>query len=176
MKINNSHIEDSVMDGFARRVIRELDSPEAALPHDISERLRVARLQAVERRARSTELAPAKSSSPLTAPRGSLAYAGAGAGSAGSTCNSGWLGGSDDSGNSGDSGFSRIFQMFTSALPIIALVAGLLTIAAVQDDSRAQEVADVDTALLTDNLPLEAYADPGFAQFLKTDVSTPSER
>ena len=35
-------------------------------------------------------------------------------------------------------------------------------------DERLNEVAEVDAALLTDDLPPEAYADPGFMQFLKT--------
>ncbi|TAG34096.1 MAG: DUF3619 family protein, partial [Polaromonas sp.] len=52
--------------------------------------------------------------------------------------------------------------------PFIALVVGLLTIDAVQVDNRAQEVAEVDAALLIDELPPAAFADPGFVQFLKS--------
>ena len=38
-----------------------------------------------------------------------------------------------------------------------------------QVDNRANELAaEVDAALLTDDLPPAAYTDPGFAQFLKT--------
>jgi hypothetical protein len=55
-----------------------------------------------------------------------------------------------------------------SALPIVALAAGLVAINVVQNEYRAQEVAEVDAALLTDDLPPAAYADPGFVQFLKT--------
>ena len=36
-----------------------------------------------------------------------------------------------------------------------------------QDERVAQEMAQIDAALLTDDLPLAAYADPGFSQFLK---------
>jgi hypothetical protein len=53
-------------------------------------------------------------------------------------------------------------------MPLIALVVGLLTINSVQNDNRAQEVAEVDAALLTDDLPPAAFSDPGFVQFLKT--------
>ena len=53
-------------------------------------------------------------------------------------------------------------------LPLIALVAGLLAINAFQNDNRAQEVAEVDSALLSDELPPAAFTDPGFVQFLKT--------
>ncbi|MGR4870123.1 DUF3619 family protein [Variovorax sp. LARHSF232] len=56
-----------------------------------------------------------------------------------------------------------------SALPLIALAAGLVAISALQDDNRASEVAEVDAALLTGDLPPAAYTDPGFAQFLKSD-------
>ena len=55
-----------------------------------------------------------------------------------------------------------------SALPLVALVAGLVLIHTIEDDRRASEVAEVDAALLTDDLPPSAYADPGFAQFLKS--------
>lgn len=55
-----------------------------------------------------------------------------------------------------------------SALPLVALVAGLVLIHTIENDRRASEVAEVDTALLTDDLPPSAYADPGFAQFLKS--------
>ena len=64
----------------------------------------------------------------------------------------------------GFSGWSRIALVF----PFIALVVGLLTINSVQIDNRAQEVAEVDTALLIDELPPAAFADPGFVQFLKS--------
>lgn len=55
-----------------------------------------------------------------------------------------------------------------SALPLVALVAGLVLIHTVENDRRASELAEVDAALLTDDLPPSAYADPGFAQFLKS--------
>ena len=53
-------------------------------------------------------------------------------------------------------------------MPLIALVVGLVAINMVQNDNRAQELAEVDAALLTDDLPPNAYADPGFIQFLKS--------
>ena len=56
-----------------------------------------------------------------------------------------------------------------SVVPLIALVAGLITISVLQDEDRASELAEVDSALLTDDLPPAAYTDPGFAQFLKAD-------
>jgi hypothetical protein len=56
-----------------------------------------------------------------------------------------------------------------SVIPLLALVGGLLLVNSIQDDSRARELAEVDLALLTDELPVAAFADPGFLQFLKTE-------
>ena len=58
-----------------------------------------------------------------------------------------------------------------SALPLVLLAAGLVAISVLQDDNRASEVAEVDAAILTGDLPPAAYTDPGFAQFLKSDNS-----
>jgi len=44
-----------------------------------------------------------------------------------------------------------------------------VTIHVIQNERRASEVAEVDAAILTDELPPAAYADPGFVQFLKSD-------
>ncbi len=60
-----------------------------------------------------------------------------------------------------------------SIAPLLALVIGLVTISIIQEEHRASELADVDTALLTDELPPAAYTDPGFAQFLKADEAAP---
>jgi hypothetical protein len=54
---------------------------------------------------------------------------------------------------------------------MVLLVVGLLTINVVLDEYRANEVAEVDSALLTDDLPPTAYTDPGFVQFLKLSVT-----
>ena len=115
-----------------------LSTGAAALPHDISERLRVARLQAVTQR-KIVRLEPAVR---LVGYGGSAAL--------------GWGG--------GVSWWARV----GSVVPLIALVVGLLAINSIQNDNRAQEVAEVDAALLTDDLPPAAFADPGFVQFLKT--------
>ncbi len=61
-----------------------------------------------------------------------------------------------------------LWNRIGSALPLIALAAGLILIHSIENDRRASEVAEVDTALLSDDLPPAAYADPGFIQFLKT--------
>ena len=51
------------------------------------------------------------------------------------------------------------------------LVVGLTAIQWIQQDSRTNELAAIDSALLTDELPPDAYADAGFVQFLKQGLS-----
>lgn len=133
-----------LQDRFALKTTSYLAAGTADLPHDISERLRAARVQAVSQR-KTTKAQSA----------GSVLSIGA---SAALT----W--GSDD----GLSWWSRI----GSVLPLIALVVGLLAINSFQSDNRTQELAEVDSALLTDELPPAAFADPGFVQFLKATRQT----
>jgi Protein of unknown function (DUF3619) len=51
--------------------------------------------------------------------------------------------------------------------PLVVLVFGLIGIAQWQDNSRINDIAEVDAALLTDDVPPDAYADSGFMAFLK---------
>jgi hypothetical protein len=60
------------------------------------------------------------------------------------------------------------FNRIASVLPLVVLAAGLVMIHLAQSERRANELAEVDAALLTDDLPPAAYADPGFVQFLKS--------
>ena len=129
---------DILQERFGLKTASYLSAGAAGLPHDISERLRVARLQAVAQR-KIVRLEPAVQV---------VGYGGSAA--------LGWGG--------GVSWWARV----GSVLPLIALVVGILTINSIQNDNRAQEVAEVDAALLTDELPPAAFADPGFVQFLKT--------
>jgi hypothetical protein len=59
--------------------------------------------------------------------------------------------------------------------PVVVLVFGLIGIAQWQDDSRIHDIAEVDVALLTDDVPPDAYADSGFMAFLKNGPATESE-
>lgn len=139
MKISPQKKAAILQDRFGLRTASYLSAATAELPHDISERLRVARVQAVSRRMITKALSVG------------VVHSG---GSAALTWGSG----------EGLSWWSRI----GSVLPLIALVAGLLAINSFQSDNRTQELAEVDAALLTDDLPPAAFADPGFVQFLKT--------
>jgi len=60
------------------------------------------------------------------------------------------------------------FNRIASVLPLVILAAGLVLIHTANSDRRASELAEVDAALLTDDLPPAAYADPGFVQYLKS--------
>ena len=55
-----------------------------------------------------------------------------------------------------------------SILPAIALAGGLLLIQHWQDRTQISVAAEVDAALLADDLPPKAYSDAGFVEFLKT--------
>lgn len=57
-----------------------------------------------------------------------------------------------------------------SAVPLVLLIAGLTLIQQRHLDAQIEAAADIDTALLSDDLPPGAYADPGFAAFLTTET------
>ncbi len=59
--------------------------------------------------------------------------------------------------------------------PLVVLVFGLIGIAQWQDDSRINDIAEVDAALLSDDVPPDAYADSGFMAFLKNGPLTESD-
>lgn len=54
-----------------------------------------------------------------------------------------------------------------SWLPALALTLGLIAIDQLNLTQRIEAAAEVDAALLADDLPPAAYVDPGFAEFLK---------
>ena len=132
---------DILQERFALKAASYLTAGTADLPYEISERLRAARAQAVSKR----KIALAQTAGSVVSMGSSAALT--------------W--GSND----GLNWWSGIGSM----VPLIALVVGLLTINSVQNDNRAKEVAEVDSALLTDELPPAAFADPGFVQFLKAN-------
>jgi hypothetical protein len=114
------------------------------LPHDISERLRVARLLAIGQRKPLVQVRQAQTNHVHA--NGTLA-------------------------SSGDEGLG-LWGILASSLPLLALVIGLLAIQWTKEDNIAMEIAATDSALLTDELPPHAYTDAGFAQFLKLNRST----
>ncbi len=126
-------------DRFGMSVAARLSDASDALPNDITERLRVARAQAVSKRRI------------VAAPRlASVVHAN----------------GSSATLSDGEDEFS-LWSRIASALPLIALLVGLVSINMLQNDRRANELAEIDSALLIDDLPPAAYTDPGFVQYLK---------
>jgi len=122
---------------LGRAVAARLTDGTRELPHDIGERLRAARVQALARRK-------------VLQPRAAAVAIDAGGAA---TLGAGW--------------WTRV----ASVLPLVVLVAGLVAIVSLQEESRVSELAEVDAALLTDDLPPSAYTDPGFTQFLRNDDS-----
>ena len=135
----------NTQDEFGLRIAARLNSASLDLPHDISERLRAARTRAVAARL--------KTQTRVQTSTGVVQQNGA------ALLNFG-----------GDEGLN-IWSRLASLLPLIALVAGLALIQNIMDDDRANELAEIDSALLVDDLPPAAYADPGFLQFLKNPIS-----
>jgi hypothetical protein len=139
---------DARVTRFGQRVAAGLTERSAALPHDVSERLRFAREQALARaaQARAAAATTAAVTSPAAVPMGStLALNGGPRGA-------------------GDGG---LWAKLVSALPLLLLLAGLLLMQHGQFNQQIAAQAEVDTALLSDNLPPAAFSDPGFAEFLR---------
>jgi len=125
-------------DRVGRMIAARLDEASATIPHDISERLKAARMQALARR----RVAVAEVSAVSTSGGAAILQ-----------------GGRDVFGFWGKLG---------SFAPLLALIIGMLVIDFVQDEMRAMEAAEVDAVLLVDELPPAAYTDPGFAHFLRS--------
>src|SRR5438270_11099467 len=53
-------------------------------------------------------------------------------------------------------------------LPVVMLAVAAFGIYRWQESQRLAEVVEIDTQLLTDDLPIDAYLDRGFQNFLKT--------
>jgi hypothetical protein len=56
-------------------------------------------------------------------------------------------------------------------LPVILLIASGAAIYTWQQEQRAAELVDIDSNLLTDDLPIDAYLDRGFQNWLKKRVA-----
>jgi hypothetical protein len=140
MKTQETTIQKNA-DAWGRAIALRLDQDSPALSYDITERLRAARMQALSARKQELSVAPVANIA-LSAGQATL----------------GW-------GAEGASPWHRL----ASFLPLIALIVGLIAIQIIQSESNTIEIAEVDAALLLDELPPAAYTDPGFLQFLKVN-------
>jgi hypothetical protein len=73
------------------------------------------------------------------------------------------------------SGSNGLWDTVGWIAPLVVLVFGLIGIAQWQDDSRINDIAEVDAALLSDDVPPDAYADNGFMAFLKNGPLSESD-
>ena len=140
MNSHTRHSSEINEEQLGKRIAARLTQSADQLPHDITERLRAARVQAVEKHKQVL-----LQSSAVWQPQGRF--------------------GSLSLGQVG--GHSSWWNRLGAVGLLLVLAVGLLVINVVQDDIGAQELADIDAALLTDDLPPDAYIDAGFAQFLK---------
>lgn len=129
-------------DALGKAVARRLSEGTNSLPHNISERLKSARAQAVAKR----RITNHQAASELVFSGGEAALR---------------FGGPMDS----------LWSRIAAFVPLLALIIGLISIAVMQDELRAREIAAVDAELLTDELPPAAYTDPGFTQYLRANHS-----
>jgi hypothetical protein len=143
---------DARLARFGQRVAASLNERSADLPHDVTERLRFAREQALARAAEARAARTvAATASPSVVQMGAVLATSGGPG----------LPGAGGQSNNG------LWAKLISMLPLLALLAGLLLMHQGQLHEQIVAAAEVDTALLSDNLPPAAFSDPGFAEYLR---------
>jgi sarcosine oxidase gamma subunit len=141
MTNNDTGVPLGTTEDLGRAIALRLAKPQLDVSHEVAERLKSARMLALEKR-RQVIVQTAQ----VTSQQGGTAAL--------------TLAGGDR---------WSLWHLAGSVLPLLALVAGLITIDYAQDYYRAREIADVDVELLTDDLPPAAFTDPGFVQFLRTE-------
>ena len=137
--INNSSPSSELE--FAYKVRRALDERITELPESTTQRLAQARKMAIARK-KPESLAFA------VAPARRLAGAMSGGSSNPFDHSLGWLG------------------RMGIAIPLLVLVLGAFGIYNMEQERRINDLADLDTAVLTDELPISAYLDHGFDSYL----------
>ncbi|MGE5115567.1 MAG: DUF3619 family protein [Betaproteobacteria bacterium] len=151
MKFHSSNAGRSTVEAealqtrFGLEVAARLGEAAEMVAPDVAERLRFARERALERCRAVRAEAPAQAVHPLGQAGGAAVL-----GLVGRFAAPWWL-------------------KLAGALPLFALVAGLLLIQESNRQAQIRAAAEVDAALLSDDLPPSAYSDPGFVEFLKTD-------
>lgn len=137
-----ANLDMTRVDRLGQALALRLNDHATDLPHDITERLRAARMQALAQRKPEPVL--------TTQPQ--------------------WVVAGGHGKYPLDEGLN-VWSRLASALPLLALLFGLATIHVFQNEHRTNEIASLDAELLTDDLPPNAYTDPGFLIFLKSNPS-----
>jgi len=127
---------------FALAIRRVLDESAEGLPQPTLARLALARRAALQRK--KPQVAPRTVLAPAMVP----AFAGAM--------------GSATGGRTPVTRAPRFMLMW----PMFALVVALIGVAYWEDQQRIADTADIDAAMLSDELPLNAYLDHGFNAYL----------
>jgi hypothetical protein len=138
-----SHLE-GLEARFGVRVAAMLGAQLQQTPSDISERLRVGREQALERARqtrRQVQVAVSTVGGPVVVGRGPTATL---------ADRPGWG------------------VKLASFFPLAMLVVGFVLIDRLHERAQIHAAAEVDAALLADDLPPAAYTDPGFAEYLNS--------
>ena len=138
-------------DAFGQRIAARLNKGLDEVLPDISQRLRFAREQAVRKSVALGQTSPTKATG-LRGYNTVLGYAeqlGTG------------------SGDDGDQEWHWAARMALTCAMLLAFGASLVAIEQHAQTNRAREVAEVDIAILTDDLPPNAYSDPGFSQYMR---------
>ena len=131
---------DALQARFALRVAARLHDRAERSGADINERLRFAREQALERArvARAASAQPAVSAS--AGPVLALA---------------------------GDGGGTPWWARLAALVPLVLLVVGFAVIQHRHSQVQIDAAAEIDAAILSDDLPPTAYSDPGFVEYLR---------
>jgi hypothetical protein len=122
-----------------REIRSALDASVSRLPYSVTHRLEMARTAALARHR------PLARTAAQPAPRPVLA----------------------DGASDPDARGARWWRLGLATLPVLVLAAGLYAIALWNDSEAADEIAEIDSAMLSDDVPLAAYTDRGFGVFLK---------
>jgi len=131
----------SIEGQVAARMAGAISLRSQSLPHDITERLRFGREQALLR-ARAARQQTAGGTVVTGVSRSGAATLGR---------------------------FGSWGTRFASVLPLVVLVSGMLMIERWNSQEQVLAAAEIDAQLLSDALPPAAYSDPGFAEFLKSN-------
>lgn len=134
---------DALESRLGMRMAAALSERNVVFPHDLNERLRVAREQAlgVARDSRRSSVAAIASPAVIGSAGGSVSLGG---------------------------GPNRWWLRLASVAPMMVLGLGLLLVQYWSDREQVLAAAAIDAVLLADDLPPTAYSDPGFREFLKS--------
>ena len=130
-----AHRQQALEARFGLRVSAALS--EGGVSHDIDQRLRVARQQAL---ARASAVRQSALSGAVSVNR---------------------------AGRSAVLGGSPWWLRVASLAPLAVLTLGLLLVERLDNSERVRAAAEIDAVLLADTLPPRAYTDPGFAEYLR---------